>query len=301
VTPSPRSPTRSLTEINGALTAARLRSRPVGDLADDTAVLGGNGEYHATISGDWEIWGPMGGYVAAVALRAAAAEAPPGLEPASFTCQFLSPARFEVVDIGVTVRRASRRTAAIDVRIEQNGAAVLDAQVWFAAPGDVVRHDHAKRHRHGHPDDHAPFSDYDDNDGPNFPFWNNFDGKPLYWVEDWDSFPGDEPEWAQWVKFVPTSSFADPVLEAARLVLLADLPSFPAAVRAHPGPRTFVSPSLDLAVQFQRLNDLGDWLLVQGVTPIADRGLMAFRSEVWTADGRQAASGSGQLLLRAVQ
>ena len=38
------------------------------------------------------------------------------------------------------------------------------------------------------------------------------------------------------------------------------------------GERTFVSPSLDLAVQFRRLTDVGEWLLVQGVAPIADRG-----------------------------
>jgi acyl-CoA thioesterase-2 len=273
----------------------------VGDLAHDTEVVGADGCYRATVSGDWEIWGPMGGYVAAIALRAAAQEAPAGLEPATFTCQFLSPARFEAVDINVTVRRASRRAAAITAHVEQDGTAVLDAQVWFATPNDVVRHDHAKAHRHGHPDDHPPISEYTD-EKPGFPFWYNFEAKPLDWIEDWESFPGGDPEWAEWVKFVPTSTFDDPVLEAARLVLLADLPSFPAAVRAHPGgPPTFVSPSLDLAVQFHRLADLGDWLLVQGVTPIAERGLMGFRSEVWSADGRQVASGSGQLLLRAVQ
>jgi acyl-CoA thioesterase-2 len=272
----------------------------VGDLAHDTEVVGSNGRYRATLSGDWEIWGPMGGYVAAVALRAAAPEAPPGLEPASFTCQFLSPARFEAVDIEVIVRRASRRAAALTARITQDGKAILDAQVWFATPNDVVRHDHAKAHRHGHPDDHPGFSAYIADDQPNFPFWNNFDGKPLDWIEDWDTFPGGEPEWAEWVKFVPTPAYDDPVLEATRLVLLADLPSFPAAVRAHPGPRTFMSPSLDLAVQFHRLGGLSEWLLVQGVAPIAERGLMAFRSEVWSADGQLAASGSGQLLLRAV-
>jgi acyl-CoA thioesterase II len=271
----------------------------VGDLAHDTAVVGTDGRYRATLSGDWEIWGPMGGYVAAVALRAAAEEVPAGLEPASFTCQFLSPARFEAVDINVRVRRASRRAAAVTARIEQDGNAIVDAQVWFATPIDVVRHDHAKAHRHGHPDDHLPFSAYTDEQSV-FPFWNNFEGKPLDWIEDWDAFPGGEPEWAQWVKFVPTSEFPNPVLEAARLLLLADLPSFPAAVRAHPGQQTFVSPSLDLAVQFHRLADLGEWLLVQGTSPIADRGLMAFRSEVWSATGQQAASGSGQLLLRAV-
>jgi acyl-CoA thioesterase II len=271
----------------------------VGDLAHDTAVAGTDGRYRATLSGDWEIWGPMGGYVAAVALRAAAEEAPPGLEPASFTCQFLSPARFDPVDVDVTVRRASRRAAALAVHVAQDGTAILDAQVWFATPSDVVRHDFAKAHRHGHPDDHPPVSAYTDEQAT-FAIWNNFESKPLDWIEDWDTFPGGEPEWAQWVRFVPTPAFPDPVLEAARLLLLADLPSYPAAVRAHPGPRTFVSPSLDLAVQFHRLAELGDWLLVQGVSPIADRGLMAFRSEVWSAGGQQVASGSGQLLLRAV-
>ena len=242
----------------------------------------------------------MGGYVAAVALRAIADEVAPGHEPASFTCQFLSTAKFEPVDIEVNVRRTSRRTSYVVARMTQNGTDVLDAQAWFAAPTDVVFHDHAKPHRHGHPDDHPPVSAYTDLP-PNFPFWYNFECKPLDWIEDFEAYEGGEPEWAQWVKFVPASSFEDPVLEAARLLLLADLPSFPAAMRAHPGgPPTFVSPSLDLAVQFHRVADLGDWLLAQGVSPIADRGLMAFRSEVWTAAGVLAASGSGQLLLRPI-
>ena len=47
----------------------------MGDLAIDTAVraLPNDGHYEATLSADWEIWGPMGGYVAACALRAAGA------------------------------------------------------------------------------------------------------------------------------------------------------------------------------------------------------------------------------------
>jgi acyl-CoA thioesterase len=53
-------------------------------------------------------------------------------------------------------------------------------------------------------------------------------------------------------------------------------------------------------VQFHRVRALGDWLLVHGRTPVAHRGLLGFRSEVWTADGRCAASGSGQLLGRAL-
>ena len=45
----------------------------MGDLAVDTEVVGGDGHFTAQLSSDWEIWGPNGGYVAAVLLRAAGA------------------------------------------------------------------------------------------------------------------------------------------------------------------------------------------------------------------------------------
>lgn len=96
-----------------------------------------------------------------------------------------------------------------------------------------------------------------------------------------------------------TGSFDDPVLDACRLLVLADLPSFPAAIRRHPRTlNTWIAPSLDLSVQFHRVESLGDWLLLIGRAPVAHRGLMSFRSEVWTADDTIAATGSGQLLTR---
>ena len=51
----------------------------MGDLDRDTAVVGDGGRYTATLSDDWEIWGPNGGYIAAILLRAAgASHRPPG-------------------------------------------------------------------------------------------------------------------------------------------------------------------------------------------------------------------------------
>jgi hypothetical protein len=41
------------------------------DLDQATYVDGQNGRYLARLSEDWEIWGPNGGYLAAIALRAA--------------------------------------------------------------------------------------------------------------------------------------------------------------------------------------------------------------------------------------
>ena len=272
----------------------------MGDFEHDTRVEGAAGDYTATPSADWEIWGPMGGYMASIALRAAAAEVAGGLTPASFTCQFFTPARFQPVRLTVNVRRASRRTAAVAVSVTQEGSPILDAQAWFAAEVDVVCHDHARAHRHGHPDDHAPITEYT-LDAPPFPFWLNFEGKPTDWIDDWESYPGGAPEWAEWLQFVPRPVFEDPVVEACRLLLLADLPSYPAATRAHPGgERSWVAPNIDLAVQFHRLRGLTDWLLTIGTAPVADRGLIGFRSEVWTAEGVLVASGSGQLLSRRV-
>ena len=78
-----------------------------GDLATDTAVRAVDadaGRYQADISSAWEIWGPMGGYVAGVALRAAGA-ASPFTRPASFSCHYLGVAAFVMV-----LRRLRGRT-----------------------------------------------------------------------------------------------------------------------------------------------------------------------------------------------
>jgi hypothetical protein len=47
----------------------------MGDFERDTRVEGGGGRYRATLSEDWRIWGPNGGYLAAIALRAVGREA----------------------------------------------------------------------------------------------------------------------------------------------------------------------------------------------------------------------------------
>jgi acyl-CoA thioesterase len=275
----------------------------VGDLEIETRVdVVGDGRCVATPSEAWKIWGPMGGYIAAIALRGAATAVDAPLVPASFSCQFMAAARFEPVEMAVAVRRASRRTALVAVSMTQDDAPILDGQVWFAVEAELLSHDHAGSSGAGRPEDHRPIQEITDEPSP-FPFWDNLDGRPLDWVDDWESFPGAEPTWRQWLRFVPNATFDDPVVEACRLLVLADLPSWPAATRAHPGDTAFgryVAPNLDLSVQFHRLSGLGEWLLCAGEAPVADRGLIGFRSTVWSTDDRLAASGAGQLLTRAI-
>jgi len=106
----------------------------VGDFSVDTTVTGADGVYRARLSRDWEIWGPNGGYVAAVALRAAGA-ATTLTRPATFACHFLNVADFDLVDLRVTTPRAAKRAASLSVSMTQNGRQILQASVWVVADG----------------------------------------------------------------------------------------------------------------------------------------------------------------------
>ncbi len=122
----------------------RLASAPVGDLATDTEVTGGDGHYRARLSGDWELWGPCGGYIAAVLLRAAGAHTPLR-RPATIACHFLGVAAFDDVDLEVTTLRATRRTESVRVSMRQGDAPVAEAIVWCVARRPRRSRDHRAR------------------------------------------------------------------------------------------------------------------------------------------------------------
>lgn len=102
----------------------------MGDLEQDTAVAeaGERGSYTANLSRDWEIWGPNGGYLAAVALRAAGAFTDL-TRPATFSCLFLGVGQFDEVQIEVQSIRRAKRAEALRVCISQGGDALLEAHV----------------------------------------------------------------------------------------------------------------------------------------------------------------------------
>jgi acyl-CoA thioesterase len=273
----------------------------VGDLAVDTAVEGGEGRYTARLSSDWEIWGPMGGYVASIALRAAGAHS--GLtRPAAMSVHFLSVASFDAVDIEVATLRSSRRAASVRVDVSQGGKAVLEALVWMVAgAGDGLVHDHAVAPAVTHHSELKTIRELvDPETRPPFRFWENFDAKPLKWVEDWENRPPGEPVWQQWLRFLPTPTFADPYVDACRLLILADVASWPSAAQAHRANSGFIAPNLDVNVQFHRPASEHEWLLADGFSGVAEDGLIGFRSQVWSDGGALLASGSGQLLCRRI-
>ncbi|CAN5523340.1 hypothetical protein BH18ACT1_BH18ACT1_12360 [soil metagenome] len=273
----------------------------MGDLDVDTAVdARGDGRYRACLSSDWEIWGPNGGYVASVALRAAAG-ASAFDRPASFSCHYLSVARFGEVDVDVRVLRRARRAESLAVSLTQEGVPVLEALAWFVADGDGLVHDAAPMAAVAPPVDLAFLSELLPPDAPNpYRFWRNFELKPLEWWPDPTERPACGPMARGWYRYAPTATFEDPAVDACRSLILLDTLSWPAATRAHPWGLPWMAPSLDVAVQFHRSDPASGWLLAEGVAPVAEEGLIGFRSSVWSEGGRLLASGSGQLLCRPV-
>lgn len=268
----------------------------MGSLDLDTRLVGGDGVYTAALSADWRIWGPNGGYLAAIALRAA------GLEsrfrrPASFHCHFLGVADFAPAEVRVTHQRIARTADSLRVTLAQQGRVFLEAQVWTAADLPGMEHDFARM-----PDVPPPgaLRSFEELEGPNrgHAFWNNLDGRPTRWVPQEQWRPG-EPAGRTWYRFRPESRFEDPFLDAARALLLIDTLSWPAACQAHRYEENpWIAPSLDVAVAFHRPAPESEWLLADSRADVAADGLIGFHNRVWSEAGQLVASGGGMLLCR---
>jgi acyl-CoA thioesterase-2 len=276
----------------------------MGDLGADSAVEpveGCVGRYVARLSRDWEIWGPMGGYVAAVALRAAGAESP-FARPASFSGHYLGVAAFDEVQIDVEALRTGRQAASQRVSVRQGERAILEALVWSVADSPGLEHDLAVAPDVPGPKELPSVQDLVGPDAPPpFPFWNNFESRPLSWIADWPP-PGPlDPIWQTWLRLLEWDPGADPWLDAARSLLLVDLPSWPSGSRPHAWSEPpFIAPTLDVSAAFHRLAAAEPWLLVEGTSPVATDALMGWTARVWTTSGSLVASGGGQTLFRPV-
>jgi acyl-CoA thioesterase II len=274
---------------------------PMGDLASDTAIEGSDGRYRARLSRDWEIWGPNGGYLAVIALRAAGASTPLR-RPATFSCHYLGVADFDAVDLDVRTIRGSRRAASIAVSMTQAGKPILEALAWIVGDVDGLEHDAAPMPDVA-PADHLPNVEElmaGQERGPYQAFWSNFEQRPVDWIprESWDAREPGDPSFLSWYRYTPRDTFDDPFVDAGRTLLLVDTVGWPAAVRAYRSDLPFFAPSIDVTARFHACAPDTPWLLVEGRSPVARDGLVASTVAVWSADASLLASGGQQMLCR---
>ena len=264
----------------------------MGDFERDTGVEGSAGRYTARLSADWDIWGPNGGYVAAVALRAAGAEAAIK-RPASFAAHYLSVAAFATVDIEVETLRRGRRSESFQVAMRQDGKPILTALVRTAAPSDGLVHDDARMPAVPSPEGLKSTEELRAGEAPWFPFWQNLEQRPTHWMPRDPPEPGPA-EHIAWHRFRPRATFDDPFCDAARALLLIDTMIWPAAWRRHV-PDNYYAPSLDIAAWFHRPAHASGWLLSEAHSPIAEAGLVGGTARIWSEGGSLVASGGAQL------
>jgi acyl-CoA thioesterase-2 len=275
----------------------------MGDLALDTEVEAvGEGRYTARLSREWEIWGPMGGYVAAVALRAAGA-ASPFARPASFFCHYLGVAEFDRVELEVSTLRSGRSALSQRVRVTQGTKPILEASVWSVTENDGLEHDEASPPDVPGPEVLQPFEALRPDQPSAFAFWDNVEMRPVDFRADWPP-PGPlPPVWRAWCRFRPTATFGDdPWVDACRSVILVDVQSWPAASQRHAwrDPHGYIAPSLDLYVAFHTPAPTEEWLLADGHAPVSRDGMFGWTGRLWTSAGALVASGTGQALYRRV-
>jgi acyl-CoA thioesterase II len=269
----------------------------MGDFELDTrleALPGGDGRYRAQLSKDWEIWGPNGGYVAAIALRAAGLRSQIA-RPASFACHFQSVARFGRLDVEVTPLKMGRRAESLRVSLTQEGRPILEAMVRTAVRAAGLEHSVESPPAVPDPETLQDVEDLRDPDESRYPFWNNLECRTLHPERVREERRARDPRWLEWYRFRPRATFEDPWVDAGRLLLLIDTLAWPAAVQAHPMTK-FTAPNHEVSVWFHRSAPESDWLLADNDCPVAEGGLMGTHGRVWSRDLRLLASGGAQLM-----
>jgi acyl-CoA thioesterase II len=274
----------------------------MGDLAQDTMIEGGEGRYVVELSEDWKVWGPMGGYLGAIALRAAGA-ASKLRRPAAIACHFLDVAKMSAVEVRVESLRASRRAESSRVSITQAGVAILEALVWTVDDREGLTHRDAEMPKVPPPDELKSLEELMGREAlersPAALFFRNFEERPTSWNDAWMQREGGEARWTNWMRYRPTPRFDDPFVHAGAQLILLDLGMWFAASMAYPSQMfPLIGPSLDLRASFHTIGTDEEWFLADGYSPLASNGLLGAQGRTWASDGRLLASGAQQMLCR---
>lgn len=270
----------------------------LGGLASDTALRETPEGFQATLNPDWETFGPCGGYLAAIALRAAG-QYTGRPRPVSISCTFLR--RGVAGPVAVTVRPLAemRRASSVAVRVTQDVEPLMEALVWMVS-GELTgpAHDAAPMPSATPPEE---LQELDTLLPPGFtrPFasWRK-GAEERTLTYDFGKYrrPYGEPRILSWYRFRPVATFDDPFVDGGRYLMLIDTLPFPAASGAYEELPPYIAQSLDLTVHFHRMMPGQEWLLCEATAPIAGDGIISGRTRIWGRDGALLASGSQQMI-----
>jgi acyl-CoA thioesterase len=264
----------------------------VADFLDDTQlapVAGDPDRFRATLSPSWAVWGPNGGYVAAIALRAAMARSRLP-RPASFQCHFLAVGEFAPVEIRTRSLGGGKRAESLRAEVFQDERLLLAATAWMVDDGlEGYAHDFARAPAVPRPEALRSYHELaGDEYAQWYPIWRSIEGRPERWRE-----PPGKPEWRAWLRFNDTR-IPDRHADALRQLFWLDFPGWNATISAHSWPFRYLAPNLDLTVQFHRFVPSEPWILADGFVPLANDGLVGCVSRLWSEQGELLATGTSK-------
>lgn len=265
-------------------------------LVQATSLQPSAGGYVATLDPAWNIWGPAGGYIAAIALRAVRHHADPAHRPLTLTGQFVRVARPGHLDVQVMPVK-SGGTALFSVTLSQDANTVFQAQVWTSSRNDmslptapvipIVAAPHGLR----------PIDDLMTERGVDVTsFWQNLDGRPTNFRTAGDP-PADDSHQYRWMRFRDWEPTNDPFLDAMRAVLLIDIGIWPAHWHRQSERGNYLAPSLDVWAHFHGTPTAGDWLLSDAITDVSGHGTISGTVRIWSEAGQAMATGGGHCLV----
>ncbi len=269
----------------------------MGKLQDDTALVERDARLFATLSRDWETWGPNGGYIAAIALRAAGARAPAGHRPVTISVQYLSVGKFTETEAVVEPARQGRSACCFNVALVQDGKRFLQAQVWTTDRSVGPSISELKMPEVPKPSALRPYRELVPRVDDKRDFFDNYDIRPLKLFTREDPHPGGAVI-QEWFRFPGFDSGGDVFADCARPLQMIDTLLWPAHHRGiRSGYPNYIAPSLDVSVWFHDSPKGGEWLFIDVHSPTAGNGLIHGVARVWSEDGRLLATGSSHMLV----
>ena len=244
----------------------------------------------------WSGWGPAGGYLAAIALRAAGTVAPAGHRAVTMSCQFLSTA--QIADVEVCVEIVKRGgSACANVALSQNGRRFFQAQVWSTSRTHALDEVTARFPDVPRPDALAPIETYlKDSKTERVAFWANLECRPVEFRA-----PAGPPlhnrRLQRWYRFCGQAPETDVFVNAGYVALLIDANVWASHWRTRDAVPDYAAPTLDTTVWFHEDAGAAGWFLVDAESDVARNGLVHGSVRVWSEDGRLIASGGSQCLV----
>jgi acyl-CoA thioesterase len=264
----------------------------------------GDGKYRGNILEDWKMWVPVGGYLTAIALRAAQASSTM-VRPVSVSCHYLNEATFGPCELDVTVLRSTDRAESLLVKMTQQGKDILVALVSAAPDGLLGPNINWVEAPEAQPPDELPDTILDDDVVAimgDQPYWKNLEFRMVKGLTGSHNYPhidGLSDEEYTKLRFTPRrdahirgwqrmrcgEGFTDPWIDAGRYIIITAGMQFPVVADPFTPPLKFIAPTINLTVDFHTFHPKAEWMLADATGTYATGGILGADTRMWTQEG----------------